>query len=215
MSEGMRSGVNCILATLKDIACARARTSNVLPRPGTPSTSTCPDTHRAMMVWSTTAVCPTRALPTLARSFASNSPARTMVFDSSFMLVHLALRALIIQKPPRVLEQHDCRPLRFRAAVEMFTQRAAQGTGVETGVRRQRADALRGIHPFIKREPPACRLGERLALGAAQGREASSTPGKACSGANLFGERAAQRRRRRDDRPEARQLAPDRQSDGG
>src|SRR6202021_2916175 len=84
----------------------------------------------------------------------------------------------------------------FRAAVGIFTQCVAHDAGVETRVRRQRGDALRGVHPLIEREPPACRLGERLALGPAQGRETSGTPGKACRGANLFGERAAQRRRR-------------------
>src|SRR5882724_11062899 len=204
MSDGMRSGVNCIRATFKDIACARARTSNVLPRPGTPSTSTCPDTQRAMMVWSTTAICPTSALPTLARSFASNSPARRMVFDSSFMLAHLGFENLRIQMSPRLLEEHDCRPLRFRAAIGIFAQRVAQGAGVESRACRQRADAPRGVHPFIGREPPACRLGERLALGPAQGREASRSPRKARSGTNLLGERAAQRRRRRSDRPKAR-----------
>src|SRR5882762_2280396 len=208
MSEGMRSGVNCIRATFKDMACARARTSNVLPRPGTPSTSTCPDTQRAMMVWSTTAVCPTSAVPTLARSFASSSPARRMVFDSSFMLAHLGFENLRLQTSPRALEQHDCRPLRFRAAIEVFVQRVAQGAGVETGVRRQRADALGSVHPLIGREPPACRLHERLALGTAQGREASSSPRKARSRAYLLGERTSQRQRRQSDRPEARQVAP-------
>src|SRR3984957_6640557 len=168
MSEGMRSGVNCIRATFRDIACAKARTSNVLPRPGTPSISTCPDTHRAMMVWSTTAVCPTSALPTLARSFASNSPARRMVFDSSFMLAHLGVGNLGVQMSPRLFEQHDCRPLRFCAAIELFAQRIAQGTGVETRVRRQRPDALRGVHPRVGCQRPACRLCERLTLGAAQ-----------------------------------------------
>src|SRR5882672_10741979 len=209
MSDGMRSGVNCIRATFRDIACARARISNVLPRPGTPSPSTCPETQGAMMVWSTTAVW-----PTLSRSLASNSPARRIVFDSSFITEHLGFENLLIQLSPRLLEQHDCRPLRFRTTIEIFAQRIPQSAGVEARARRQRADALRGVHPFIEREPPECRLGKRLALGAAQGCEASSTPGKACSGANLLGERAAHQRRRRSDRPEARQVAPDHQSDG-
>lgn len=69
---------------------------------------------------------------------------------------------------PRLFEQHDCRPLRICAAIEVFAQRVAQGSGVETRVRRQRADALRSVHSLIACEPPACRLRERLALGTAQ-----------------------------------------------
>ena len=69
---------------------------------------------------------------------------------------------------PRLFEQHDCRPLRFCAAIELFAQRIAQGTGVETRVRRQRPDALRGVHPRVGCQRPACRLCERLTLGAAQ-----------------------------------------------
>ena len=50
MSEGIKSGVNWIRATLSDTAWARARTSKVLPSPGTPSMSTWPATRSAIMV---------------------------------------------------------------------------------------------------------------------------------------------------------------------
>ena len=50
MSDGMRSGVNWTRDTCSDMACANARTSSVLPSPGTPSISTCPDTINAMMI---------------------------------------------------------------------------------------------------------------------------------------------------------------------
>ena len=42
MSEGMRSGVNCTRENFRFTASASVRTSMVLPKPGTPSSRTCP-----------------------------------------------------------------------------------------------------------------------------------------------------------------------------
>ena len=55
-SAGMRSGVNWMRAKLPSNVRASARTSSVLPRPGTPSSSTWPPASSAVNVCSTTLV---------------------------------------------------------------------------------------------------------------------------------------------------------------
>ncbi len=47
MSEGIRSGVNCTRENFRFTASASVRTSIVLPRPGTPSSNTCPAAKNA------------------------------------------------------------------------------------------------------------------------------------------------------------------------
>ena len=61
MSDGIMSGVNCTRAWPRASARASARTSSVLPRPGTPSMSTCPDATSATSTCSMTASWPTMA----------------------------------------------------------------------------------------------------------------------------------------------------------
>ena len=57
------SGVNCTRPCASDSAFASARTSSVLPRPGTPSMSTWPEAASAATTCSMTAFCPTIARP--------------------------------------------------------------------------------------------------------------------------------------------------------
>ena len=66
-SAGIRSGVNCMRPKVPEMVRASARTSSVLPRPGTPSTSTWPPASSAHSTWSTTSAWPTSALPISAR----------------------------------------------------------------------------------------------------------------------------------------------------
>ncbi len=46
-SDGIRSGVNCTRENDSSSVSASVRTSSVLPRPGTPSSSTCPPASSA------------------------------------------------------------------------------------------------------------------------------------------------------------------------
>ncbi len=55
MSAGIRSGVNWMRLKLMSSTSPSVRTSSVLPRPGTPSSSTCPPPKMAMSVPSTMA----------------------------------------------------------------------------------------------------------------------------------------------------------------
>src|SRR5262245_13495191 len=71
MSEGMRSGVNWIRLNDRPSAVFTERTSRVLPRPGTPSRSTCPPAKNAANTLRSTARWPTITRWT-CRSMASN-----------------------------------------------------------------------------------------------------------------------------------------------
>ena len=69
MSAGIRSGVNWIRLNVQSMTSAIVRTSIVLPRPGTPSSSTWLLARRPVMVWRTRSRWPTMTLPT-SRSIA-------------------------------------------------------------------------------------------------------------------------------------------------
>ncbi len=73
MSAGIRSGVNWIRLKDRSIAWLSVRTSRVLPRPGTPSSNTCPPPKRAIRVPSTMSSCPTIIFPISARMAAKLS----------------------------------------------------------------------------------------------------------------------------------------------
>ena len=64
------SGVNCTRANASDSDCDSARTSSVLPRPGTPSMSTWPEATSAISTCSTTSDWPTIAWPMAVRRLA-------------------------------------------------------------------------------------------------------------------------------------------------
>ena len=85
MSAGMRSGVNWIRENAKVSARPNVRTSNVLPRPGTPSNSTCPLAKSAIIVCSTMRSWPTIALAiwTRKRSKTSRKAAHACWTDST------------------------------------------------------------------------------------------------------------------------------------
>src|SRR4029079_1733474 len=89
----MRSGVNWIRPKEPEMVRARARTSSVLPSPGTPSTRTWPPASSAHSTASMTSRWPTSALPTSARMAAATLAAWTKFssfiaeFPCSFPLV--------------------------------------------------------------------------------------------------------------------------------
>src|SRR6266545_1777104 len=66
ISAGMRSGVNWIRLKLQSMTSAIVRTSNVLPRPGTPSRSAWPLARRHVSAWRTRSRWPTMTRPTSA-----------------------------------------------------------------------------------------------------------------------------------------------------
>ena len=70
MSAGIRSGVNWMRENVSESVSASVRTSIVLPRPGTPSSSAWPPASRQMSTPSTTSLLPTMTLPISSRSAA-------------------------------------------------------------------------------------------------------------------------------------------------
>ncbi len=83
-SAGIRSGVNWIRWNFRCSASARVRTSRVLPRPGTPSSSTWPPAIRAVSVSSTISRWPTMTLPISRRSASKSERNRSSCcFNSS------------------------------------------------------------------------------------------------------------------------------------
>ena len=63
MSEGIRSGVNCILLKSTEIVLARSLAVMVFATPGTPSIRTCPLERRAARRCSIMLSCPTMTFP--------------------------------------------------------------------------------------------------------------------------------------------------------
>ena len=80
MSAGIRSGVNWMREKLRLSASASVRTSIVLPRPGTPSSSTWPPASRQVSTPSTTSRLPTMTLPISSRKQAY-LPLKFLDFD--------------------------------------------------------------------------------------------------------------------------------------
>jgi len=70
MSAGMRSGVNWMRLNVRSSAAASVRTSNVLPMPGTPSSSPCPPASRQVSTSSMAAFWPTITRETCSRTAA-------------------------------------------------------------------------------------------------------------------------------------------------
>ena len=70
MSAGIKSGVNWMRLNGSSSTSLSVRTSSVLPRPGTPSSNTCPPANSAINVPSTMASWPTIILPISARRAA-------------------------------------------------------------------------------------------------------------------------------------------------
>src|ERR1035437_9824869 len=75
ISAGMRSGVNWMREYFRSKARARVRIRVVLPSPGTPSRSTCPEASRQIRTPSTTSSCPTMTLAISRRTALSRSTA--------------------------------------------------------------------------------------------------------------------------------------------
>ena len=69
MSDGIRSGVNCTRLKERPRTRPMVLTSKVLPKPGTPSRSTCPPAKKAISAWATTSSWPTmtRSISPLSR----------------------------------------------------------------------------------------------------------------------------------------------------
>ena len=135
-------------ATLSDKACASARTSSVLPSPGTPSTSTWPATIKAMSVWSTTAVCPTRALAICARNFESSSPARAMVGDSAFMGA-LGGKIGFDQDTSADFQERERGAVLVHIARAIRGERGANRDGIDPGARGERVGLLTDVQAAI------------------------------------------------------------------
>jgi hypothetical protein len=85
MSAGMRSGVNWMREKGRLNVRPRVRTSSVLPRPGTPSSSTCPSAKSAISVSMTMRCWPTMVLPipALRRPNAWRNPVQHLLTDAT------------------------------------------------------------------------------------------------------------------------------------
>ena len=77
MSAGIRSGVNWMRLKPRSSASASVRTSIVLPRPGTPSSSAWPPASRLISVWRTSSCWPTMKRPTSVSIAVASSAKRS------------------------------------------------------------------------------------------------------------------------------------------
>ena len=208
------SGVNCTRACASDSACASARTSSVLPRPGTPSMSTWPDATSATSTCSMTAACPTIAWPIAARRPSSaRRPRRQSSSDSA-----------VPCDDPRLLGE-DAAPRRFeqRDRAAQLVRRGACADGEwPRPARRRRSRSARA-----SASARSC-AGQRGVAGDPRARAASSSArtAAACSASpppwrsanwpvpricSASERRAASRRRR--ERAEPHAAAPQQQRD--
>ena len=142
MSDGIMSGVNCTRAWASDSACASARTSSVLPRPGTPSIRTCPDATSATSTCSMTADCPTIAWPIAARRSSSSAAACGMASVSTCSMMR-TLCARSESGAARLRAARSCCAARGSGATRAVVNRGREGVPIEAGETRQGGGAVR------------------------------------------------------------------------
>src|SRR6266702_848583 len=206
MSEGIMSGVNCTRPCVSDSACASALTSNVLPRPGTPSMSTCPEAASDITTCSITADCPTTAWLIAVCRRSSSSAARWIVLDSISMSGPCVLDQ---NSTPRRFEQLEGRAQMLRAARAGVVQGGCKRVSFEAGGVRQGAHSLGTREPLIGRDVQCRHLVQSAGSRGVQRFSAPDAQRKLTGAANLLGKRSPRDVSRSRQWTESRAAAPE------
>src|SRR5688500_6736641 len=205
MSEGIMSGVNWTRPVPSCSACDSARTSSVLPSPGTPSMSTCPEATSASTTSSITRGCPTTASATLACSLPNKSAAFWRVPDSVSMF-----RPSVLQEysSARGLEDGNRIAQFVSAARAGEMQRGAQLVGRNVAELGMRGDSLLARQAVVRRLSLERGVAQRAHGRRVQRLPAAEAHREMAGAADLLRQRTARGRRRRDQRAVARGRAP-------
>src|SRR5579862_6334431 len=187
MSEGIMSGVNCTRPCVSDSACASALTSNVLPSPGTPSISTCPEAASDATTCSMTSDCPTTAWLIAVRRRSSSSAARWIVLDSISMSGPCVLDQ---NSTARGFEQLNGGAQMLPAARAGVVQGGCKCIGFEPGCLRQRTHALGARKPVVCRDVQRRYFVQSAGSSAVQRFSAPDANRKLTRAADLLGQRA-------------------------
>src|SRR3954471_1183212 len=209
MSDGIMSGVNCTRACGNESACDSARTRSVLPSPGTPSMSTCPEATSAVRTCSMTSDC-----PTTARWMASRKSLSVCAASSTAFLSRGSMSSPCCYQHPACGFEHFDRVAEFvSVTLSRVVNRRVQAIAIEARELGDARCAFSGIQVPITRHTPGRRLFERARTRRME-RLASSAPQRETAGAaNLLRQRASSVCRSNGQWAKTHAVAPEHKSD--